>query len=58
MRDQQVLYAKTAELGGLQNTIDFFRRVESRGTPSYSDVRTIGNKYAKFRIVGVEGEPQ
>lgn len=26
MRDQQVLYAKTAELGGLQNTIDFFRR--------------------------------
>ena len=25
---------------------------------SYSDVRTIGNKHAKFRIVGVEGVPQ
>jgi uncharacterized protein (DUF1330 family) len=27
-------------------------------SPSYSDVRTIGNKHAKFRIVGVEGVPQ
>jgi uncharacterized protein (DUF1330 family) len=27
-------------------------------SPSYSDVRTIGNKHAKFRIVGVEGAPQ
>jgi uncharacterized protein (DUF1330 family) len=25
---------------------------------SYGDVRTIGNKHAKFRIVGVEGVPQ
>jgi uncharacterized protein (DUF1330 family) len=25
---------------------------------SYSDVRTIGNKHAKFRIVAVEGMPQ
>ena len=25
---------------------------------SYADVRTIGNKYAKFRIVAVEGPPQ
>lgn len=25
---------------------------------SYSDVRTIGNKYAKFRIVAVEGPAQ
>jgi hypothetical protein len=29
MRDQQVLYDKTAELSGLQNTIDFFRSLES-----------------------------
>jgi uncharacterized protein (DUF1330 family) len=27
-------------------------------SPSYSDVRTIGNKHAKFHIVGVEGVPQ
>jgi uncharacterized protein (DUF1330 family) len=27
-------------------------------SPSYSDVRTIGNKHAKFRIIGVEGAPQ
>src|SRR5262244_3987591 len=27
-------------------------------SPSYSDVRTIGNRHAKFRIVGVEGTPQ
>src|SRR5947208_8910893 len=27
-------------------------------SPSYSDVRTIGNKHAKFRIIGVEGVPQ
>ena len=27
-------------------------------SPSYSDVRTIGNKHAKFRIVGVEGVSQ
>jgi uncharacterized protein (DUF1330 family) len=27
-------------------------------SPSYSDARTIGNKHAKFRIVGVEGAPQ
>jgi hypothetical protein len=27
-------------------------------SPSYGDVRTIGNKHAKFRIVGVEGAPQ
>ena len=27
-------------------------------SPSYSDVRTIGNKHAKFRIVGVDGVPQ
>jgi uncharacterized protein (DUF1330 family) len=27
-------------------------------SPSYGDVRTIGNKHAKFRIVGVEGVPQ
>jgi uncharacterized protein (DUF1330 family) len=27
-------------------------------SPSYSDVRTIGNKHAKFRIVGAEGVPQ
>jgi uncharacterized protein (DUF1330 family) len=27
-------------------------------SPSYSDVRTIGNKYAKFRIVAVEGPAQ
>ena len=27
-------------------------------SPSYSDVKTIGNKHAKFRIVGVEGVPQ
>jgi uncharacterized protein (DUF1330 family) len=27
-------------------------------SPSYSNVRTIGNKHAKFRIVGVEGAPQ
>jgi uncharacterized protein (DUF1330 family) len=26
-------------------------------SPSYSDVRTVGNKHAKFRIVGVEGVP-
>jgi hypothetical protein len=27
---------------------------ETFASPSYSDVRTIGNKYAKFRIVAVE----
>jgi uncharacterized protein (DUF1330 family) len=27
-------------------------------SPSYGEVRTIGNKHAKFRIVGVEGVPQ
>ena len=27
-------------------------------SPSYSNVRTIGNKHAKFRIIGVEGAPQ
>jgi uncharacterized protein (DUF1330 family) len=27
-------------------------------SPSYSDVRIIGNKHAKFRIVGVEGVSQ
>ena len=31
---------------------------ETFASPSYSDVRTIGNKHAKFRIVGVEGAPQ
>jgi uncharacterized protein (DUF1330 family) len=27
-------------------------------SPSYGDVRTIGNKYAKFRIVAAEGPSQ
>ena len=27
-------------------------------SPSYSDVRTIGNKYAKFRVVSAEGPSQ
>ena len=31
---------------------------ETFASPSYSDVRTIGNKYAKFRIVAVEGPAQ
>jgi len=31
---------------------------ETFASLSYSDVRTIGNKYAKFRIVAVEGPAQ
>jgi len=31
---------------------------ETFASPSYSDVRTIGNKYAKFRVVAVEGPAQ
>src|SRR5215471_6727069 len=27
-------------------------------SPSYSDVKTIGNKYAKFRVVAAEGPSQ
>jgi uncharacterized protein (DUF1330 family) len=27
-------------------------------SPSYNDVRTIGNKYAKFRIIAAEGPSQ
>jgi hypothetical protein len=33
MRDRQVLFAKTAELGDLQNTIDFLRSLESAWGP-------------------------
>jgi hypothetical protein len=32
--------------------------VAVQASPSYNDVRTIGNKYAKFRIVAAEGPSQ
>jgi uncharacterized protein (DUF1330 family) len=51
------LYSKVKRL-----TIVEFENMEKAqatfASPSYSDVRTIGNKHAKFRIIGVEGAPQ
>jgi uncharacterized protein (DUF1330 family) len=41
--------------------VEFEHMEQARATfasPSYDDVRTIGNKYAKFRIVAVEGPSQ
>ena len=41
--------------------VEFENMEKARATfvsPSYNDVRTIGNKYAKFRIVAAEGPSQ
>ncbi len=41
--------------------VEFENMEQARATfasPSYNDVRTIGNKYAKFRIVAAEGPSQ
>jgi uncharacterized protein (DUF1330 family) len=41
--------------------VEFENMEKARATfasPSYSDVRAIGNKHAKFRIVAVEGPSQ
>jgi uncharacterized protein (DUF1330 family) len=41
--------------------VEFENMEQARATfvsPSYNDVRTIGNKYAKFRIIAAEGPSQ
>jgi uncharacterized protein (DUF1330 family) len=41
--------------------VEFENMEKARATfasPSYNDVRTIGNKYAKFRVVAAEGPSQ
>jgi uncharacterized protein (DUF1330 family) len=41
--------------------VEFENMEKARATfasPSYNDVRTVGNKYAKFRIIAAEGPSQ